>query len=353
MRDRIENLLREVHVLDSHRARVGHQLVFADTSTSDRSDKHPGLLMTPLQNALYVKYYCALPDVERAQQEEFVPFQEMNETESKGIEQQFLDQLRAANARAEEWLPGWNVHGMTPTGQSVLFCGETVHLAANVPDHVQGPTYRIHSDQAVGGAELRMPAEDISFATGFYFAYGATPADALLQHCLSRIYFNLSAAGAARWIGLITTTLDKHQIPFTLKCLLNPGYFRRSDAAVVYVARSNLALAWAVIQPRLAELANYLRSSVPMFAWQACAGVGIADDPGTGESFGQHRMRLVAQALETLSRVETDRSLSADPVVLPEKWSALERQFQQHGVSLAHPYVSSGFADFVPQLESL
>ena len=383
MQNRIQQLMSDVDIIDDHRARVGGYLLLADTSlgsTSTRRSQPP--IFEALTNTLYVKYYCAVPESEKASIEEYTPSdgrlahsnqplveqssaksyraenaeENINNAEqspSLELDSAFLQELRAANARAETWLPDWIAHGQTSDGRCVVFCGELV-ATTSISDLRESQDA---NGQPTGSMQLRMKTEDISYGTGFYFAYGVTPADALTQNCVIRIYFNLSPAGAAAWVRMVSETLDRYQIPFTLKCLLHPAHFRRSDSAVLYVARSQLRTVWQVLLPKLAQLSDYLRTSVPMFAWPAAAGIGMADDPGNGESFGQHRVRLIAQALYAL--VE-GKDKSGPPVAGPRKaddlstkWSALQREFQTQGLDLAAPHVHSGHIDFASTLSNL
>jgi hypothetical protein len=67
-------------------------------------------------------------------------------------------------------------------------------------------------------------------------------------------------------------------------------------------------------------------------------GVGAADDPGNGESFGMHRCRLLAEGL-----VEAYRSNIAGT---DARIKAVQARFSQNGLNLDAPYLAPGLAEY-------
>lgn len=112
-----------------------------------------------------------------------------------------------------------------------------------------------------------------------------------------RLYWDICRAGAAPLLREVTRALDACRTPFWLKVLADPQRFGRADAAVLYLPME----AWSEVQGALARayesIACYLRSPVPMLTKPLAPGLGVAEDPGTGESFGMHRCRLIAEGL--------------------------------------------------------
>ncbi len=70
-------------------------------------------------------------------------------------------------------------------------------------------------------------------------------------------------------------------------------------------------------------VADDLRDDVPLFTRRIARGVGFAEDPG--ESFGQNRCRILAEAMMTSREIEEVR-----------------RRFAAHGLSLDAPWAGSG-----------
>ena len=93
----------------------------------------------------------------------------------------------------------------------------------------------------------------------------------------------------------MTTRLNRSELPFSIKVLDDPSRFTRCDAAVLYVEKET----YLEVVDRLAEVyrevAHFLKPETPVFTKSLCTGVGLAEDPGRSESFGQHRCRLLAE----------------------------------------------------------
>jgi len=77
---------------------------------------------------------------------------------------------------------------------------------------------------------------------------------------------------------------------------------------------------------------------VPLFTRRLRAGIGVAEDPGNGESFGMHRCRLAADAI-----VAAWWQGRADPEA---RFEAVEARFRLYGLTLDRPYLAPGSVDF-------
>jgi HopA1 effector protein family len=179
---------------------------------------------------------------------------------------------------------------------------------------------------------LRMPKELLRIAPGFYTACGDLPLESTAADPPVRLYWHLSAPGAVAFVRGATARLNAARIPFRLKVLHDPHEFRRCDAAVVYLADRS---PWT--GPLLglhADLAPHMLPRTPVFAEPLAPGLARAVDPGTGESFGQHRCRLLADALVT-AHEEGARGVAATMAVV-------ERRFAADGVDLDAAHVRRG-----------
>src|SRR5262249_49841937 len=79
------------------------------------------------------------------------------------------------------------------------------------------------------------------------------------------------------------------------------------------------------------EIAWTLKDAVPAFTRRIAGGLGFAEDPGTGESFGQHRCRLLAEALRSDAVRETRGSA--------RRLAQLVTALEQKGVCASAPYL--------------
>jgi hypothetical protein len=112
-----------------------------------------------------------------------------------------------------------------------------------------------------------------------------------------RIYFNAHASGAAKLVSSIVETLARWDIPFALKCHSRAGNYRRRDAVILYLDRRDAYIALETIGGDYRSLAEGLRPDVPLFTFFYLPGIGFAETPGDGGSFGLARSRLCANAL--------------------------------------------------------
>jgi hypothetical protein len=141
-----------------------------------------------------------------------------------------------------------------------------------------------------------------------------------------RVYWHVTAAGAPALVGELTTSLRAAAVPYRLKVSQHPLRFNRADAAVLYLQASD----FPALRERLAAIAGShaasLRPRVPALTLALAPGVALAEDP-RGESFGEHRCRLIAEALVT-AQEEGAR----------DRLGYVIRRFEGAGVDPAAPY---------------
>lgn len=328
---RLLSLLEQTSVLSDYRARISDDFLAADTLFHEAKPGEPPIVI-PLHQALYERFYCPLDLTDRSP----VPAEPKSENPGNPpamTPAEFLDQLRAANNGREISRNEWQLYSLTPSGQAFVTVGETIHLS-EPGDFSMRP---VDGDSPPLIESVVFRTERISRESGFYFGMGETPADAFDRTLVSRLYFNLAPADAIEWFGHITGIFNRAQMPYTMKCPINPAAFERSDSCVLYVPRRYLFTALSLISPVLNRLRNHLRPTTPMFTRPLIPGVGFGDDPGTGESFGQHRMRLIARAL-----CQTPSTAATTPA---QKRQSVAEEFAAHGLSLERPWLSPGATD--------
>jgi HopA1 effector protein family len=243
--------------------------------------------------------------------------------------------LAHANAGQERWESGWLIVQVLPSGQiavqrnglgRLLWPGE--YLA---PDGSSGMPRRGTF------VSVYCKKHSTTLQPGFYFAFGEALADQSDETSPLRFYWNIQESGIVELARNITRELNRFQVPFRLKCLTNSALYDRADVAVLYVAKRSYRLVGNLIEGPYQEIAKYLRPDTPLFAKPLAPGLGLAEDPANGESFGSHRCRLVAEAICN-AEAQGLRALEA-------RIEAVEKQFHQQGLTLVAPYLGRGSID--------
>jgi hypothetical protein len=246
-----------------------------------------------------------------------------------------IEAISAANTSRERWDAGWQLMQTLPSGQIVAVKGAMTRLAWPGEFHGHGPP----GMQLVPGTEISLfaPRESRASQPGFYFAFGEALADQQDDYGIVRLYWNVTAEGAASLVGAITPALNRFAIPFRFKCLFAPELFDRSDAAVLYVAKRHYRIVAAILPDVHQAVRAKLRSVTPLFSKPLADGLGFAEDPGNGESFGLSRCRLLAEAACRAHQGGLDSAEARVEEVI--------RAFAGAGLSLDHPYLNAGSSD--------
>ena len=251
--------------------------------------------------------------------------------------------LSAANSSRDRWDAGWQVEKTLPNGQIVAVKGAMTRMVWPGEFHAHGsPGSPVQAGMPVS---LFAPRDSQLLQPGFYFAFGEAVPDQEEQCAVVRFYWNISAEGAPRLVGAISAALNSFAIPFHLKCLRMQALFDRSDSAVLYVARRYTRIVAVLLPGIYAAVRNDLDSTAPLFSKQLADGLGVAEDPQTGESFGMNRCRLMAEAV---CRAHEQGHGSAEARL--GEFGAL---FAAAGLSLQHPYLKAGSAHSYDYLERL
>lgn len=152
---------------------------------------------------------------------------------------------------------------------------------------------------------VQLPAGSATRQAGFYYCFGEGFRDVHDQAPMVRLYWNVSEAGAVAFVAGVTGALNRYEIPFELKVTTDSAQFARRDNAVLYLSQDLFHAAWLALAPVVSRLGNALDPGVPLFTKELAPGVGLAEDPGGGDSFGSARSRLVAGALADARAGET------------------------------------------------
>lgn len=144
---------------------------------------------------------------------------------------------------------------------------------------------------------------------------------------LIRIYVNVSPAEAGHAVQALTDFMTRKMLRFSMKC---PGFvsgFARADALVLYLERSLWPEVERDLVDCLVQSGARLREGRPALTRPLIGGVGFAEDPGDGQSFGRSRCAILAPALGLAN---------ARPEVLP---ALLEGALLHAGIDPAEPWI--------------
>ena len=144
---------------------------------------------------------------------------------------------------------------------------------------------------------VRMPSEAPNFSPGFYMAFSDRGLDPDRPRLLDRYYLHVRAGSAVRCVELATTRLNAADLPFRLKVVDEPASFGRCDSAVLALQRKDRDAALHHVRELHQSLGPGLDARVPALTLRLAPGLGFAEDPAGGVSFGAHRCRLIAAAL--------------------------------------------------------
>jgi hypothetical protein len=282
-----------------------------------------------LQDALYAHFYCTGRAV-RARRP-MTPELSRHTT--------FAAELVTAAGGGECWESGWALHSPLGAAQPFPSAGQVVVEKRGVRLWVRPGECRVeaHPDPGDGRpppVAVLMPRVLPSFSPGFILVLGdrEPPGTAV-----TRVYWNLFPDAAAAFLRIVRPELDDAGVRFRLKVARDPALYARCDSGVLYLAKDDFAGALPLVRSIHDRLRGGLRHLVPSLTKRLAPGISVADEPGTGESFGQNRCRLIAEAL-VHAHQRGVRGLDA-------RLAAVAGRFAQDGISLDRPYAATSAGD--------
>jgi HopA1 effector protein family len=242
----------------------------------------------------------------------------------------FVETLSGCNRGLGGWEADWRVEAVD--GPSLEVARDGVHV--NVPASDCQPPGAVQGELV----SVRRPNEERFVSPAFYFALGDADPSGHGDAMEVRVYFHLTAAGAAHLVAHATDLLNNASLPFSLKVLNHPVAYTRCDAAVLYLRQGDFAPARGPLRAIVSACAPYLRSDPPAFTKPLSRGVAVAEHlPRHGESFGMSRCRLLAEGI--VAAHEHRASSLADRVEF------VARCFAHRGLAIDLPYLAPGSAD--------
>ncbi|WP_028644545.1 T3SS effector HopA1 family protein [Nocardioides sp. URHA0020] len=233
------------------------------------------------------------------------------------------ERLAAANGGKGSWQPGWqvldtNVRGWVRARRD----GLTLALPSSELRIDEGATY------------VRRPKDMPALSPGFHTASLDVAREA--GTTTARLYWHLVADGAEPFIRVVTDRCNEAGIGGSLKVVDDRSRFDRCDSGVAYVSLEDLAVHHDVFTAIHSDLATYLAPGTPAMTLSLTDGLAVAQEPGGGWSFGQHRSRLIARAI---------LRARDSPSAVRRGAAHLDDVFADEGISYEAPYCSAASHD--------
>ena len=295
--------------------RAGRPLPASLLAQMDGSDcrRH---LVACLREELYASFYCtggAVP----ARWGKAAPV---------GADPRLRTALSSANMGHGSWESGWIVER----------CDENDAVVRSSRVHVRVPVAdcRVHSGAPIGpgaAVSVRLPKELPALSAGFFTVLGDAVFDDGSRSGIVRVYWDVTPAGAPPLVRALSSRLNAENVPFRLKLANHPARFDRCDPAVLYLRADTLPPLREMLREVAESLTASLRPRIPAFTLALVPGVGLAESPAMGESFGVSRCGLLAEAIVNADERGIDRAEA--------RLSAVIADLVANGVRIDAPYL--------------
>ena len=255
---------------------------FGSNATVDANQQQINLT-NALTNTIYAKFYCGIKNGDHASK---IP--------PKGEREAFMDELSQANTSTNGLDYNWNIYNIdAASGNGYIQKNDELRwLQPNGYQFANSTQKQLAINTKVNLIRFK---EKRDIQPVFYHVFSNEMFPQEVE--LGRIYWNVTPEGAPKLIHLLTTKLNDYKIPFQFKCLNHPELYVRSDAAVLYLSKKHVQIVAIILNAVIPNLEPYLVDEIPMFTKQLHKGVGYAEDPGKGQSFGMSRSSTIAEAL--------------------------------------------------------
>jgi hypothetical protein len=281
-------------------------------------------LLYSLQSRLYTDFYC--PGFATSSKQDVTGSLVSGQTP-------FVRRLSAANTGKGYWQDGWKINEITE-GEVVVQQGDLT-LWVDKKKYLNLP----EGSAVLPGVQvgLRFPKEFLGISPGFYMALSDIEMVGDGSQSLVRYYWNVTSEGAINLMQQVTLRLNQVGVPFKFKVLRDPDLYKRCDAAVLYVRKTDIDSVTSIVVEIYPQIKPYLKRGIPAFTKLMASGLGLAEDPGDGESFGMHRCQLLAEGV-ICAYEQGQKSI-------PDRLRMVEECFIKAGISLDAPYLNPDSSD--------
>jgi HopA1 effector protein family len=288
--------------------------------SAEESSAYP---IAELHNIFYTVLHC--------RQDRSVFYRTSNISQYHDI-RHLTELLSEANKGVGSWDPGWEIIKIEKIGGQFAVQKNGLTLWAYPKEiFVQAGTVKVGQK-----AHIKIGKEFRELSPGFYMANGNARSEDS-SGIVVRVYWNITAAGAVPLMKNLTTELNAINLPFRFKILKNPYVFSRVDAAVLYINKQHLGNSKSSLSKVHRRIRPYLNHPTPYFAKELVPGLSLAESPRSEESFGEHRCRILAEAVYNTYK-KGIRSLDA-------KVSEIIQYFAGSGIDINHAYLNPNSVD--------
>ena len=165
--------------------------------------------------------------------------------------------------------------------------------------------------------------QDVLRAGGWWRTWGAQWTPPRGRRGSVRLMLTPRPDRLADFVGLVTDRLLAGTLPWSLACSTDPRRIARAGCAVLDLPGLD-----DIPADLVADLRPLLRPTAPPLCLPVAPGVGVAEYPDNGMTFGEHRCHLIALGLR-------HRRRSRDPL------STIAHVFRSYGIDPAEPHRSS------------
>lgn len=273
------------------------------------------MLMPYLENELYSKFYIK-------------PTEGNNSNTYIWQARDFMNELSRANNGTGTWESGWKIVSVEDSGRikvtkdNIIFWVDMTGILTKKKNIRPGDFCRI-----------RIAKEMRQLVPGFYMAIGNgdinNQRDTMKN--LVRLYWNLTSEIAPTYMRLVTERLNAGSLPFRTKVLSDPRSYTRADAGVLYIEKVYFTRIRNAVNDIYNQIKDHLKPEVPMFTKRLYDGLGLAEDPGNGMSFGMSRCKILAKSLcNCYEKGYSD---------MESRMSVFASSFEEEGINPELPYL--------------
>ncbi|TDD28775.1 hypothetical protein E1287_32220 [Actinomadura sp. KC06] len=145
---------------------------------------------------------------------------------------------------------------------------------------------------------VQRPGVSLTKSPGFMLFRSPHGSPTLHGQWLIRLYWNVTAVGALDLVAMLGHELGGRNLRYEFKVVHSDGEWpERADAGVLYIGHRDLVEAWPVLSGIHERLLPNMRPYVPALTRRLGVGLGMAQDPGNGDSYGMFVCDAIAEGL--------------------------------------------------------
>jgi len=285
-----------------------------------------------LRQSIIADLECLIYNIYHCRNDFSVNFQAFSNRFCYSDIQHFTESLSNANTGLGTWDPGWKILDVEKNQFVVqkdklkLWISENEFISRSSACSVGDIGY------------IRATKELRNLMPGFVMAIGDTLEEETIEYPnLFRIYWNVCKDNAPALMRLVTSSLNKMGIPFRFKILKILEEYPRADAAVLYLNKKDFNHIKKTILTIYNNIKPFLNPQTPLLAKRLGLGIALAEDPANGDSFGQNRSKVLAQALYDAKKKKDIPSYDC--------LKKISAYFSSLGLDLYRPYLNPGSVD--------